>query len=81
MSDPAAYPPAAQEVPVVVGQTLKVLAATRARQAGVAVPAAAVVRNAANETVGLSCDKLGECSPAWSRRVSPPLSMTAPRRA
>ncbi|MBN8474040.1 MAG: HlyD family secretion protein, partial [Sulfuritalea sp.] len=42
---------AAQEVPVVVGQTLKVLAATRARQAGVAVPAAAVVRNAANETV------------------------------
>ena len=40
-----------QEVPVVVGQTLKVLAATRARQAGVAVPAAAVVRNAANETV------------------------------
>lgn len=37
--------------PVAVGQTLKVLAATRARQAGVAVPAAAVVRNAANETV------------------------------
>lgn len=37
--------------PVAVGQTLTVLAATRSRQAGVAVPAAAVVRNAANETV------------------------------
>ena len=36
---------------VAVGQTLKVLAQTRARQAGVAIPAAAVVRNAANESV------------------------------
>lgn len=36
---------------VAVGQTLKVLAQTRARQAGVAIPAAAVVRNAANEPV------------------------------
>lgn len=40
------------ELPAVaVGQTLKVLAQTRARQAGVAIPAAAVVRNAANESV------------------------------
>lgn len=36
---------------VAVGQTLKVLAQTRASQAGVAIPAAAVVRNAANESV------------------------------
>ena len=36
---------------VAVGQTLKVLAQTKARQAGVAIPAAAVVRNAANESV------------------------------
>lgn len=36
---------------VAVGQTLKVLATTRGRQPGVAVPTAAVVRNAANETV------------------------------
>jgi RND family efflux transporter MFP subunit len=36
---------------VAVGQTLKVLAQTKASQAGVAIPAAAVVRNAANETV------------------------------
>lgn len=36
---------------VAVGQTLKVLAQTKARQAGVAIPAAAVVRNAANEPV------------------------------
>lgn len=36
---------------VAVGQTLKVLAQTRARQAGVAIPAVAVVRNAANESV------------------------------
>lgn len=36
---------------VAVGQTVKVLAQTRARQAGVAVPAAAVVRNGANEPV------------------------------
>ncbi len=36
---------------VAVGQTLKVLAQTRLTQAGVAVPAAAVVRNAANESV------------------------------
>lgn len=41
----------AEAPPVAVGQTLKVLAATRARQAGVAVPAAALVRNAANEPV------------------------------
>lgn len=40
------------ELPAVaVGQTLKVLAQTRASQAGVAIPAAAVVRNAANESV------------------------------
>lgn len=40
------------ELPAVaVGQTLKVLAQTKARQAGVAIPAAAVVRNAANESV------------------------------
>ena len=40
------------EVPAVaVGQTLKVLAQTRARQSGVAIPAVAVVRNAANESV------------------------------
>lgn len=37
--------------PVAIGQTLKVLASTRERQPGVAVPAAAVVRNAANESV------------------------------
>ena len=36
---------------VAVGQTLKVLAQTKASQAGVAIPAAAVVRNAANESV------------------------------
>jgi RND family efflux transporter MFP subunit len=36
---------------VAVGQTLKVLAQTKASQAGVAIPAAAVVRNAANELV------------------------------
>ena len=36
---------------VAVGQTLKVLAQTRASQAGVAIPASAVVRNAANESV------------------------------
>ena len=36
---------------VAVGQTLKVLAQTRASQAGVAIPSAAVVRNAANESV------------------------------
>lgn len=36
---------------VAVGQTLKVLAQTKASQSGVAVPAAAVVRNAANESV------------------------------
>lgn len=36
---------------VAVGQTLKVIAQTRAKQAGVAIPAAAVVRNAANESV------------------------------
>lgn len=36
---------------VAVGQTLKVLAQTRASQAGVAIPAGAVVRNAANESV------------------------------
>ncbi|WP_265941911.1 efflux RND transporter periplasmic adaptor subunit [Dechloromonas sp. A34] len=42
----------AGELPAVaVGQTLKVIAQTRARQAGVAIPAAAVVRNAANESV------------------------------
>ena len=40
------------ELPAVaVGQTLKVLAQTKAQQAGVAIPAAAVVRNAANESV------------------------------
>lgn len=43
---PDGEPPA-----VALGQTLKVLAATRGRQAGVAVPAAAVARNAANEAV------------------------------
>ena len=37
--------------PVAVGQTLKVLASTRERQAGVAVAASAVARNSANETV------------------------------
>lgn len=36
---------------VAVGQTLKVLAQTRASQSGVAIPSAAVVRNAANESV------------------------------
>ena len=36
---------------VAVGQTLKVLAQTKASQAGVAIPAAAVMRNAANESV------------------------------
>ncbi len=36
---------------VAVGQTLKILAQTRATQAGVAIPATAVVRNAANESV------------------------------
>ncbi len=36
---------------VAVGQTLKVLAQTKASLAGVAIPAAAVVRNAANESV------------------------------
>ncbi|MBT9520943.1 MAG: HlyD family efflux transporter periplasmic adaptor subunit [Dechloromonas sp.] len=36
---------------VAVGQTLKVLAQTKASQAGVSIPAAAVVRNAANESV------------------------------
>lgn len=40
------------ELPAIaVGQTLKVLAQTSATQAGVAIPAAAVVRNAANESV------------------------------
>jgi RND family efflux transporter MFP subunit len=36
---------------VAVGQILKVLAQTKASQTGVAIPAAAVVRNAANESV------------------------------
>lgn len=36
---------------VAVGQTLKVVAQTKASQAGVSIPAAAVVRNAANESV------------------------------
>lgn len=36
---------------VAVGQTLKVLAQTKAQLAGVALPAGAVVRNAANESV------------------------------
>lgn len=45
-------PPKNSALPAVaVGQTLKVLAQTRASQAGVAIPAAAVVRNAANESV------------------------------
>jgi hypothetical protein len=45
-------PPKNGDLPAVaVGQTLKVLAQTKARQAGVAIPAAAVVRNAANESV------------------------------
>jgi hypothetical protein len=44
--------PKSGELPAVaVGQTLKVLAQTRARQFGVAIPAAAVVRNAGNESV------------------------------
>ena len=44
--------PKTGELPAVaVGQTLKVLAQTRARQSAVAVPAAAVVRNTANEAV------------------------------
>jgi len=44
--------PKTGELPALaVGQTLKVLAQTRERQSGVAVPVGAVVRNAANETV------------------------------
>ncbi|KFB71849.1 MAG: periplasmic multidrug efflux lipoprotein precursor [Candidatus Accumulibacter phosphatis] len=42
--------PKTGELPAVaIGQTLKVLAQTRARQPGVAIPVGAVVRNAANE--------------------------------
>ncbi len=45
-------PPKNGDLPAVaVGQTLKVLAQTKVQQAGVAIPAAAVVRNAANESV------------------------------
>lgn len=45
-------PPKNGDLPAVaVGQTLKVIARTRAKQAGVAIPAAAVVHNAANESV------------------------------
>lgn len=36
---------------VAIGRSLKVLAQTRSRQQGVAVPASAIVRNSANETV------------------------------
>lgn len=44
--------PKTGELPTVaVGQTLKVLAQTRARQSGVAIPVGAVVRNAANESI------------------------------
>ena len=44
--------PKSGELPALaVGQTLKVLAQTRERQSGVAVPVGAVVRNAANESV------------------------------
>jgi cobalt-zinc-cadmium efflux system membrane fusion protein len=44
--------PKSGELPALaVGQTLKVLAQTRERQSGVAVPIGAVVRNAANESV------------------------------
>lgn len=44
--------PKAGDLPAVaIGQTLKVLAQTSARESAVAIPAAAVVRNAANETV------------------------------
>lgn len=45
-------PPKNGDLPAVaVGQTLKVLAQTKVQQAGVAIPAPAVVRNAANESV------------------------------
>lgn len=45
-------PPKSGDLPAVaLGQTLKVLAQTRTRQAGVAIPASAVVRNAANESI------------------------------
>lgn len=37
--------------PVAIGQTLKVLAETRDTQAGIAVPAAALVRNSGNELI------------------------------
>ena len=44
--------PKSGELPALaVGQTLKVLAQTRERQSGVAVPIGAVVRNSANESV------------------------------
>lgn len=44
--------PKTGELPAVaVGQTLKILAQTRARQSGVAVPIGAVVRNAASESL------------------------------
>jgi RND family efflux transporter MFP subunit len=37
--------------PVAIGQTLKVLAETRDKQAGIAVPVAALVRNSSNELI------------------------------